>query len=104
MPHAIPVMVHKNIGLKARERRTMRDAPGTGSARETPPIACREAVLAANLPDVRTWHNRNCKTVSTLLLGCAAGDGKEPEQAREQPRAAGRRAYCGVKFGLTVPP
>jgi hypothetical protein len=80
-------MVHKNIGLRLvsvdDERR-----PETGFARETPPIACREAVLAANLPDVRTWHNRNCKTVSTLLLGCAAGDGKEPEQAREQPRAA----------------
>jgi hypothetical protein len=27
VPHAIPVMVHKNIGLKARERRTMRETP-----------------------------------------------------------------------------
>jgi hypothetical protein len=53
VPHAMPVIVHKNIGLRARERRTVADAPNRRRPRN-PSHRVSGAVLAADLPDVRT--------------------------------------------------
>jgi hypothetical protein len=99
MPHATPVIVHRNIGLMARKRR-LRETPQADPPAKSPPTCCRERSFGgpAGCPNVT---QPELQIVNNPLLGLAAGDGK------------GERRDCGivlegrrgeVRFGLTASP
>jgi hypothetical protein len=87
MRHAIPVIVHKNIGPRTRGRRIDADAMSP-PAREVPHRCIGERSFggAAGCPNAA---QPELSIVSTPLLGLAAGDGKGGAE---------------VRFGLTAPP